>query len=357
MKERQKVLVADDNISIVDIIEKILRKNGYQIIRAYDGEEALNMVFSDPPDLIILDVIMPKINGLEVLRRLKSSEETRLIPVVMLTSKDYVEDRVAGYETGADDYIAKPFLAKELTVRINGLLEKKTYLNKKVELEKREALESIVDGVAHEIRNPVLAIGGFARRLRDKLSPGDDLKIYADHIIHEVERLENMVEKIINLKTIAVSIHEHVDLKKILAGALSKFNPVIAEKKITVKQQYPDKIPEITGDSKNLREAFSNIIENSIEAVNDEGVITLTIKVSEKRVIISFTDSGRGIPKSQLPHVFRPFYTSKMTGAGMGLALANHIVSLHGGDIDISSTPGMETRVDIILHVTSSNLT
>jgi signal transduction histidine kinase len=356
MENTPKILVVDDSALIVSLIEKVLKENGYQVIKAYDGEEALSKVSDEKPDIIILDIIMPKIDGLEVLRRLKSNKETSLIPVVMLTSDDYLEDKIKGFKSGADDYIIKPFNTKELLARINSLVDKRIYLHKKVEDEKREALESIVDGVAHEVRNPILAIGGFARRIRDKLPPGDTLKIYTDHIIHEAERLETMVNEIINLKTITVSAHKPVDLKETLEDALKNFNDSINKKKISVKRKYSNEIPLIMGDRKNLNEAFSNVIKNAIEAMDLKGTLTLGIEFDSSHVIIKITDSGKGIAKSQLPHVFRPFYTSKMTGAGMGLALVNHIIFMHGGDVNISSTEGMETCVDIVLPIRENNL-
>lgn len=347
-----KVLIVDDSVSVVALIEKILKGTGYQIIKAYNGEEALRKVSEEDPDLIILDVMMPKIDGLEVCRRLKSSEVTRLIPVVMLTSKDYVEDKITGLETGADDYITKPFNSKEFLVRIKGLVDRKIYQHKRAEDEKLEALEKMVEGVAHEVRNPIVAIGGFARRIRDRLPPGDTLKVYADHITHEVERLETMMNEIIKLKTLVVSTREHINIKEIVDAALKDFSAAVGKKQINVKKSYTSEMPIIRGDWKNLKVVFSNVIDNAIEAMDSGGTLTLDIEFKEKRVFVNISDSGRGIPKSEMSQIVRPFYTSKMSGAGMGLTMVKHIVDFHGGDINISSKKEEGTQVTIMLPVT-----
>jgi signal transduction histidine kinase len=351
MTNQPTILVVDDSIAIVDIIEKILKKNSYKIIKAYNGEEALKKVSEEQPDLIILDIMMPKMDGLEVLRRLRTSEETRLIPVVMLTSMDYVEDKIAGFSKGADDYITKPFHPKELLARINSLVDKRIYQKKRSEEEKQQALEKMIEEVAHEVRNPILAIGGFARRIREKLPNEDMLIKYADHIIIEAERLEDMVDKIINLEALAVNINEHIDVEQILNTAVHRFSADIDKKKINIKKQFQQNVPLVLGDREKLTEAFSNIIENGLEAISSTGILSLNLGHKDQYIIINISDSGIGIPNNDLNDIFRPFYTSKMTGAGMGLALAKHIVSQHGGEIAVSSIPGESTTVTISLPV------
>lgn len=351
MEYRPKVLVVDDNVFIVAVIEKILESTGYEIIKAYDGEEALKKAAEEEPDIILLDIIMPKIDGFEVCRRLKSGGETSMVPIVMLTSRDKWEDKVAGFESGADDYITKPFNPQEFIARIKGLVDKRIYQHQKVEQEKLEALENMVEGVAHEVRNPIVAIGGFARRISEKLPLGNPLHVYVDHIVREVERLENMVNEIINLKTIVISIRDQVNIEETVSAALKDAELVLAEKKIKVYKKFAPEIALLKGDRKNLQGAFFNVIENAVEAMQEGGSLTIEIEFAEKRIIVSIADSGKGIPGGEISRVIRPFYTSKMTGAGMGLAMVHHIVSLHGGDVNISSKKGAGTKVAIGLPV------
>ena len=349
MDETAKILVVDDEAFIVALIEKILHGTGYQIIKAYDGEEALHKVAATKPDLVILDVNMPKVNGLEVCRRLKSRDETRLIPVVMLTSQDFLEDKISGLEKGADDYITKPFDAKEFTLRIKGLVERRLYQQKKAEDDKLEALERMLESVAHEVRNPIVAIGGFARRIREKLPPDDKLKTYTDHIIREVERLETMLKEIIKLKTIVVSTLESVALDKVIDGAVEEFQRIADEKNIHFVKQYPGHKLLVRCDSRHLTAAFCNLIENAIEAMDRGGTITVAVTLRSQNAVITISDTGRGIPASEIAQVIRPFYTSKMSGSGMGLTVVKHIMTIHGGEIRVASRWGEGTDVTVVL--------
>ncbi len=347
--EPPKILVVDDEALIVMLIEKTLESSGYNIVTAGDGIEALEKVEDEGPDLIILDVMMPKMNGLEVCRRLKNNDKTRPIPVVMLTSKDYIEDKITGFETGADDYITKPFNPKEFQARIKSLMERNLYQHKRAENEKQQALEKMVEGIAHEVRNPIVSIGGFARRIRNKLSPNDRLHTYADHIIQEVERLETMVNQIVNLKTVIVNLEESVIITDILIAALAVFKNEISAKAIRVTKELPCGLPAIQGDRYHLHDAFCSIIQNAIEALDMHGDLHLAVRAENQTLIIEIKDTGCGISRAELGQITRPFYTSKMSGAGMGLTLVKHILLLHGGELSINSNPGQGTMVAITL--------
>ncbi len=351
MEKRPKILVADDSEFIVQLIDRTLSDCGYLILKAYDGEEALNKIAVDEPDLIILDVIMPKMTGLEVCRKLKSDKKTMLIPVVLLTSKNFVEDKVRGLETGADDYITKPFNSKELQARVQGLINKKISQVKVVEGEKQKALEILAEEVAHEIRNPVTAIGGFARRIMNKLPEESQLREYAQMIINEAERLEKMVGEIAGFKDIVVSANELVDIREIIDSVLEQFNDEMSRKKIEAILQYDAEVICTMGDKKNLELVFKHVVENAVESIDGAGTITIKTGEIDESLIIDLIDTGRGLSADQLKLITQPFYTSKMSGAGMGLAIVKHIIEAHGGVLAISSVSGVGTTVRISIPV------
>jgi len=356
LENKPKILVVDDDETNVGLIKQILEKINYQVIEAFNGEEALTKIEEDSPDLLILDVIMPKMNGLEVCRRIKSSEKTRLIPVVMLTAKALIEDKVTGFELGADDYISKPFNTKEFMARIKGLVDQYFYRHKRAEAETLEALEKMVEGVAHEVRNPIVTIGGFARRIRDRNTDQESLRIYADHIIHEVERLETMVDAIVKLKTIIVTKHSYIDVKKLVDHALDHFRPIFEKGTLTVNKEYAVDVMPIRGDRKNLLIALVHVIENALEAMDDSGTLTIKIRQEKEQVVINVIDSGKGIPKSEISQLVRPFYTSKLSGAGIGLTTVNHIIGLHNGQLSITSVQGKGTQVELVLPLEENDL-
>lgn len=356
MNTSPKILVVDDNPDNVELLAKRLAAAGYRTCEAYDGEEALVRVAEEEPDLVILDVMMPKLDGFEVCRRLKTQEATRGIPVIMLTAKREVPDKIRGLDTGADDYVTKPFNPQELMARVRSLLNLRTIQQKRVTEEKLGALGQMAEGVAHEVRNPMVTIGGFARRIRDRLSEGDPLRDYAEHIIKEVERLENMVEEIVRFKALMIAPYEPVNLVEVVDQALAERQKLFQEGGISVVREFASELPPLQGDRGNLLLAVGNVIQNALEAMDPGGTLTVTLAVEGEQVRLRFADTGCGIAKTEISNVFDPFYTSKMTGAGMGLTMVHRIVTRHGGDVDISSRPGAGTTVTLWLPVKQEQL-
>jgi two-component system sensor histidine kinase/response regulator len=353
MRERKsKILIVDDAIDTVELLRKRFHSEGYETSEAYDGEEALKRVDEYNPDLIVLDVMMPKIDGYEVCRRLKNDENKKYIPVLMLTAKGGVESKVKGLEIGADDYLAKPFDYKELSARVKSLLTIKASHEQLVEEEKSVALEKMMDEVAHEVRNPLVSIGGFAKRVYDRLPENDPNKKYLDMIMDEVSKLENMVKLLIELKTMAVCYSECCDVNVIIMEALSIHEEELAEKGIIVKTELMNSPPCISGDREQLKVAVSNLVKNSIEAMlQSPKVLRITTSTGNGRMVIEISDTGKGIPKDKLKNIFHPFYTSKIYGPGLGLTFTLKIIQQHGGTISVESEPEKGTTFTLRLPI------
>jgi signal transduction histidine kinase len=353
MTERKsRILIVDDAIDTVELLRKRFHSEGYDTSEAYDGEEALKRVDEYNPDLIVLDVMMPKIDGYEVCRRLKNDEDKKYVPILMLTAKGGVESKVKGLEIGADDYLAKPFDYKELSARVKSLLTIKASREKLLEEEKSVALEKMMDEVAHEVRNPLVSIGGFAKRVYDRLPENDPNKKYLEMIMDEVSKLENMVKLLIELKTMAVCYSECADVNNIIKEALSIHEGELAEKGIVVKTELMDGPPCISGDREQLKVAISNLVKNSIEAMlQSPKVLRITTSTVDGRMVIEISDTGKGIPKDKLKNIFHPFYTSKIYGPGLGLTFTLKIVQQHGGTISVESEPGKGTTFTIRLPI------
>jgi two-component system sensor histidine kinase/response regulator len=353
MTERKsKILIVDDAIDTVELLRKRFHSEGYETSEAYDGEEALKRVDEYNPDLIVLDVMMPKIDGYEVCRRLKNDENKKYIPILMLTAKGEVESKVKGLEIGADDYLAKPFNYKELSARVKSLLTIKASHEQLVEEEKSVALEKMMDEVAHEVRNPLVSIGGFAKRVYDRLPENDPNKKYLEMIMDEVSKLENMVKLLIELKTMAVCYSECCDVNDIIMEALSIHEEELAEKGIIVKTELMNGPPCISGDREQLKVAVSNLVKNSIEAMlQSPKVLRITTSTGDGRMVIEISDTGKGIPKDKLKNIFHPFYTSKIYGPGLGLTFTLKIIQQHGGTISVESEPEKGTTFTLRLPI------
>jgi signal transduction histidine kinase len=338
MTRKNKILIVDDAVDTVDLLKKRFGAEGYDTAEAYNGEEGLKKVAEFNPDLIVLDIMMPKIDGYEVCQRLKSDESTKYIPILMLTAKGEVEHKVKGLDIGADDYLAKPFDYKELSARVRSLLASKEAHKKKVEVEKSGALEQMMDQVAHEIRNPLTSIGGFARKVFGKLPEGDPNKKYMEMIIENVAVLENMIKQLIELKTMAISYKEPSNINDIVKESLHLFERELQQKNIQVGADLVGDIPLLQIDRKLFKRALCNIIKNAIEAMETgTKVLKIVSKIEGDNMFLQISDTGKGISKDKIKTIFDPLVTSKVYGPGLGLTFAMKIIQDHGGDISVES--------------------
>jgi signal transduction histidine kinase len=305
------------------------------------------------PDLIIMDVMMPQMDGYEALRHLKSREETRYVPVIMLTGRAEIEDKVLGFEVGAEDYINKPYSLQEVAARVKSLLRMRSLQTKLRETEKVAALGEMVDGIAHEIRNPLTAIGGMARRLYDGEADPQH-KEYAQWIIKSVERLERMLQRIDEYKRILGSTLSRGDINKVVEASVKDIKDFIEEhgKLITVKMNLLPEPPQVNYDYGNMKTALMNILQNSVEAIMGEGTITVeTLPYADDTIAIKVTDTGIGMEKEEIRKIFNPFQSSKFEGAGLGLTITYRIIQDHGGEIEVESAKGKGTTVVVRLHL------
>ncbi|HZV47907.1 MAG TPA: response regulator [Thermodesulfovibrionales bacterium] len=355
MERKSKILIVDDAEDTVELLRKRFRAEGYDTSEAFNGEQALNTVPEYEPDLIVLDVMMPKIDGYEVCQRLKADEKTKYIPVLMLTAKGEVEHKVKGLNIGADDYMAKPFDYKELSARVRSLLSIKATHEKKVEEEKSGALEQMMEQVAHEIRNPLTSVGGFARKVFNKLPEDDPNRKYMQYIIEDVAVLESMIKQLIELKSMTISMKEPSAMNEVVKDSLKIFEQDFAQKAIQVETELREGLPLITADKKLLKRAFCNLIKNAVEAM-ESGTKTLkvTSRVNGDNLELQFSDTGKGIAKEKIKNIFDPLVTSKVYGPGLGLTFGLKIIQDHKGTISVESEEGKGTTITIRFPIKSS---
>ena len=348
MEKKNKILIVDDAMDTVELLRKRFHSEGYDTAEAYNGSEALQRVSEYEPDLIVLDVMMPVMDGYEACRRLKSDEKTKYIPILMLTAKGEVEHKVKGLDIGADDYMGKPFDYKELSARVRSLLSIKATHEKKVVEEKTGALEQMIDEVAHEIRNPLTSIGGFARKVFNKLPEDDPNRKYMQMIIEDVAVLENMIKQLIELKSMEISQKESVNMNEIITDALQVFEKETAEKNVQVATYLMDNLPHLFIDKKLMKRALCNMIKNAIEAMEKtEKKLTIRTALSGGYLDITIADTGKGIEKDKIRNIFDPMVSSKMFSPGLGLTFAQKIVQYHDGSISVESEPGKGTTFTI----------
>jgi len=345
----KKILIADDNPDNVELLRKRLNSQGYETVAAFDGEEALQVVTRENPDLLILDIMMPKLDGYEVLRRLKQIDEFRDLPVILLTARKEIPDKIKGLDIGADDYITKPFNPQELLARVRSLFMLRGEQQRKAQEEKLTALDQMVEGVAHEIRNPVTAIGGFARRLRDRLPADSTERNYAEIIVNESQRLEEMVKKIVEAAVVSIPSLKKRDINEVIVEALAANREKLEASNIVVRTLLDQDLPALIMDAGNMRRVVAHLISNAINAMPQGGALTLSTNRRNHYVQIQVADTGVGIPTKILPHIFDPFFTTHSAGPGLGLAMVHKIVKQHGGQISVNSELNQGTSFNILL--------
>ncbi len=408
------ILVVDDQPESRELLHAHLTNAGYEVLTAQDGLEALAAVAAQPPDLILLDVMMPGLDGFEVCRRLKADEETAFIPIVMLTALYDPEHRLRGIELGADDFLGKPFSHLELLTRVRSLLRVKglhdqvAAHNRLLEdrvAERTAALEQaladlremdrlkseFLSNISHELRTPLTPIKGYLPALlREEfggLTP-EQRRILGD-IASSVERLHRLIEDLLafmQLESGQASLHMGaVELEKVLERGLARGTATAREKGLTVTVEVPPSLPPVWADAAALGAAFGHLVENAVKFTPAGGRVAVTARLlnSEGRgaeaqgsggseglsprptgppaprqfVEVAVRDTGVGIPAGAIPRILDRFYqvdssaTRRHGGTGLGLALVKHILDAHGAPLTVESLEGKGTTFTVRLPV------
>jgi signal transduction histidine kinase len=232
----------------------------------------------------------------------------------------------------------------------DSILTMKAEREKIVEEERSKTLDTMMDEVTHEIRNPLTSIGGFTRKIYERLLEGDPNKDYMKIVIEEVERLENMVKQLVRLKVMGVLHTEPSNINDVIIDALKLFEREFRDNNIEIKTELVDNLPLISIDSGKMTIAITNLIKNSIEAMQKTPKLLKVISnVSKGNIEVVISDTGKGIPKDKIKYIFDPFFTSKIYGPGLGLTITQRIIQEHGGTISVESELEKGTTFTIIL--------
>ncbi|MEA2116320.1 MAG: response regulator [Thermodesulfobacteriota bacterium] len=349
----ETILIVDDNLDNVTLLDKVLGKAGYRTLKAYNGEEAVKLTRENDPDLILLDIMMPIMDGFTACEILKKDDTTKHIPILMLTAKHEIPDKVKGLEIGADDYITKPFDFRELLARIKSRLKLANEHQRNVSQVRHRALSRMVAGMEHEIRNPVASIGGFARRMLDAFPDDDRKKEYARIILKETERIERMVKQSAALHGLPSGQNIEIDIHSLIDEALIQTADLSDQHRVLIERQYDKSLEPVFLNHDNMLVALIQIISNGLEAIDNGGKLEIRTSPDGTGLKIEISDSGHGIKEQDLKRIFDPFFTSKRSGAGMGLPLTRTIIDSHRGTISIENRPDQQgTRATVTLPYT-----
>jgi len=367
------VLVVDDDPRNIELLTHVLEPQGFSVLAAEDSEEGLALARGQLPDVVLLDVLMPRLDGYEVCRRLKADPATLYIPVVLITALRGARERARGVEAGADEFISKPFDAIELVTRVKSLVRiKRLYdqlraansdLERRVaertaelqraltELRELDRLKSeFITNVAHELRTPVLHVKGTVTLLADgalgDLTPEQERGIRVAE--EAAEQLERVVEDIVdfgNMQDRPLTLAP-VPVYDVCQSAVETLMARAARRNVTLRATVPFELPPVLADGAALTRVIRHLLDNAIKFSPLNSEVQLIAERRGDRVRIAVSDHGPGIPDDERERIFAVFYqadgsaTRRAGGMGLGLALVSKLLKAHHTRIELESELG-----------------
>jgi signal transduction histidine kinase len=357
-----RILVADDNADMRSYVVRLLRSR-WTVEAVSDGEAALVALRAARPDLLLADVMMPGLGGFELLAAVRADPATRGVPVILLSARAGEESRVEGLQAGADDYVTKPFSARELIARVEAHLRLKE-LREQADAERRALLaqeqqaraaaesasrakDEFLAVLSHELRTPLNAVYGWARMLRSGVVQGEGVPQALDVIMRNANAQVQLIDDMLDVSRIVTGKMRldvrPVDLRAVVEAALDVVRPAADAKALRMQSVLDPRAGPITGDPDRLQQVVWNLLINAVKFTPRGGRVRVELQRVSSQVEIVVSDSGEGIPAHVLPHVFERFRqadgtsTRQHAGLGLGLALVRHLVELHGGTVAAAS--------------------
>ncbi len=373
MEAPTRILVVDDNQDNIDLLDFALTDLHYSVLKALNGKTALIIAEKEQPDMIILDIQMPEMDGFDVLRRLRQNSLTGKIPVILLTAMRKDPQSIeSGLELGADEYLTKPIDTEELLVRVKSIMRVK-----KAEQELERTKADFTAMLVHDLRSPLAGIKGTLECMRDM---GSDQPL--DQLHHELldaaltssEKMLNLINDILDLSKVEsgklMLTKMKVDFATIIDLACKTLRIPMQNKKIQLHQKYPKKLPKVNIDPDKMGQVVTNFLSNSIKFTPEGGRITISVETEEfvdeldgntkKRLLVSVEDTGIGISKEEIPLPFDKYKQtktgkmSKYKGTGLGLAISKRIIEAHNGRVWVESELNKGTKFHFTILLTDS---
>lgn len=341
------ILIADDEPSSRETLAAFLLQEGYDLAFAVSGYELLINIDEIKPDVILLDVMMPGLDGFEVCRRLKTNKKWCHIPVVLITVLDSREDMARGLDAGADDFLSKPVSGLELQARVRSMLRIKTQFDElEVSLRMREDLSNMI---VHDMTNPLTAVLGYSEILKMKITKSDELRDI-DIILTEGMRLSSLVNDILMIAKMEadklILNCSDIDINQLVLAAEKDLSIIAKLKHINLATELPAESQRVSIDANLFRRVLDNLILNSLKFSPAESTITVRVEYSNMEqgtcTRIKVLDEGPGISEEHRNSIFDKFKTVglKREGVpqtGLGLAFCKMVTEAHGGRIFVDA--------------------
>ena len=351
-----KILIVDDVVSNVLLLKILLTNEKFQVCTASNGRMCIEMAKKEHPDLILLDVMMPDINGFDTAVVLKKDEETKDIPIIFLTALNTPQDLVHGFQVGANDFLTKPFNKEELVMRVTqqiSLVAAKRIIEKqnaelKATLSNRDKMYSVI---AHDLRSPMASIRMVLNLVVQSASVetvGPELYMLLDQANRESEEVHDLLDNLLKWTKsqtgrLSVVLQE-LDLNDIVPGVVEIFDVIAQTKHITLELKKTDAPLKVTADNDMLKTVLRNFMSNAVKFSPENSTIQIIMANEGDFARVSVKDQGVGIAADRLGSIFHKGETTYGTGgeegSGLGLQLCQDFARKNGGDCYVESVEG-----------------
>jgi signal transduction histidine kinase len=351
-----KILIVEDEVELAEVLEYNLRRSGFEVLTAHDGLSACRLVGAERPDLILLDLLLPDLDGWEICRLLRGHHDVELAstPIIMMTALASLADRLRGLELGADAYLAKPYSVKELALQARNLLarrrQRQALAAGMATLRAGAALEGeFQEMLFHELRNQLLIIGGYSSLLvkgTAALPLDEGLQVIQRSALH----LESLAEGFLLCRRLEAGAfelpQEKVALDELAKETIDRCRPLAAAKRMAVRLAVPAPLPPHFLSRTAASLVISSLLENAIKYSEAGQEVVLRLhEDAGAGVTLEVEDRGPGIPAAEIDRVFDRFYrgetsAQKTRGSGLGLYICRTLTRAMGGSVEVTSVPG-----------------
>ena len=369
------ILIVDDNPTNCQLLAKRLSRQGYRCSQALSGQQALQMVAEQTPDIVLLDMMMPEMDGLEVLAILRRSHDSISLPVLMVTARNEGEDVVSAFAAGANDYIEKPVDFPVLVARLQHHLEHKRLDDEvktsraRLEEQNRKLAvanqykDNFLSSMSHELRTPLNAVLGFSEVLLDEmLGPlNDKQKQYCGEIYNSGSYLLLIINDLLDLSKIEAGKLElelqSSEVRPLLEAVLGLMKEKAQRRGINLVCDIDERLDRVEWDPLRVKQMLINLLGNALKFTESGKRVTLSAGMAgDNEVILSVADEGCGISSADLARIFQPFEQAAspmrkthVEGTGLGLALVSRLAALHGGRVEVESEVAVGSRFTLYL--------
>lgn len=357
------ILIADDEPFVLDSVSLLLEKYGYRVVACSNATEAMEKFSEDNFDVVLTDIKMPAVSGIELLEKISSvSPDT---PVILMTAFADITTAIDAIKKRAFDFIIKPYHIDQL---LNSI-EKAMKFNRLLKLEEdykslleefNLELETMVSErtmslmaltVADRVRNPASTIGQICRRIMEKEPLSSGLRASVQNIAEETEKLEKIVSDFQNIFKSRQSHFTYEDINAIIKNSILIAQKEADEKGVSLMASLSEQPLKINAQRNLLGVAVSQLLRNAIEATSEGGNVQVFTMGNMEQVVVTVSDTGHGIPQENIEKIFNPFFSTRERRFGMGLALVKQIIMEHLGAITVESSAGKGTTFRMVFPV------